>query len=188
MTPYDAGGGTMMVNSSRGIPSHSLGHHDRGRQLRDRPVYRSEFVIKLQSLREQKRAKLEKLGKETKHGNARSRSTTRRYGDFLKEDKIEWMPSINIEVEPIKKIPRIQNKTIINNTEININNTKRTTVLFNSCVDIFEVEDYDRKIEKTWTRLSQLEKLSIRCELNDFKTREMRVHRDSRQNTRLHRI
>jgi len=49
---------------------------------------------------------------------------TRRYGDLLKEDKIEWMPSINVEVEPIKKIPRIQNKTVINNTEINISNTK----------------------------------------------------------------
>lgn len=173
MTPYD--GGTLLINSSR------VAAHERGR--RERPVYRSEFVIKLQSLREQKRAKLEKMGKE--HLAPRA---TRRYGDLLKEDKIEWMPSINVEVEPIKKIPRIQNKTVINNTEINISNTKRTTVLFNSCVDIFEVEEYDRKIEKTWTRLSQLEKLSIRCELNDFKTREMKVHRDSRQNTRLHRI
>ena len=38
---------------------------------------------------------------------------------------------------------------------------QRTTVLFNNYVDIYEVDDYDRKIEKTWTRLSQLEKVII---------------------------
>lgn len=176
---------------------------------RPRPVYRSEFVIKLQTMREQKRGL--RVG------------GPRRY-EFLNEDKIEWMPS----VDPIipEKLPRYERYTATNISNTNISdrsniggvnihagsntigsinqsnhrtgfikssgldtsNTRRTTVLFNNYVDIYEVDDYDRKIEKTWTRLSQLEKLSIRCELNDFKTREMKVHRDSRQNTRLHRI
>lgn len=145
--------------------------------VRTRPVYRSEFVIKLQTLREQKRG-LSKLG-------------SRRY-EFLNENKIEWMPS----VDPI--IPEKQPRYTVGQTaqtprtgfikSFDSSNTKRTTVLFNNYVDIYEVADYDRKIEKTWTRLSQLEKLSIRCELNDFKTQEMKVHRDSRHNTRLHRI
>jgi len=39
---------------------------------------------------------------------------------------------------------------------------QRTTVLFNNYVDIYEVDDYDRKIEKTWTRLSQLEKVIVK--------------------------
>jgi len=65
---------------------------------------------------------------------------------------------------------------------------KRPAVIFNEFVDIFEVDDYDRKVDKSWTRLTQIEKLRIRCELNDFKTSEMTVHRDSRLHTRLHRI
>lgn len=149
----------------------------RPRMPRNRPVYRSEFVIKLQTMREQKRGK----------------AALRRYDYLSQEDKIEWMPSI----EPIipEKLPRYTNNTtaqvrhgIINNIETNIMNTRRTQVMFDSRINIYEVDDYDRKTEKTWTRLSQLEKLSIRCELNDFKTREMKVHRESRHNTRLHRI
>lgn len=159
---------------------------DMAARIRPRPVYRSEFVIKLQTMREQKRA----LAK-TKSHKPRSR-----YDYLSHEDRIEWMPSI----EPIipEKLPRYTNSGphspvrsrtgTINNTETNIMNTRRTHVMFDSCINIYEVDDYDRTIEKTWTRLSQLEKLSIRCELNDFKTREMKVHKDSRHNTRLHRI
>lgn len=65
---------------------------------------------------------------------------------------------------------------------------QRPAVIFNEFVDIYEIDDYDRKVDKSWTRLTQIEKLKIRCELNDFKTSEMIIHRDSRQHTRLHRI
>ena len=84
-------------------------------ERRERPVYRSEFVIKLQSLREQKRSKL-------RSGAAGGPGTWKsRYGDFLKrEDKIEWLPSIT--VEPIQKQPRIQKNTV--NTLIPVNNTR----------------------------------------------------------------
>ena len=38
---------------------------------------------------------------------------------------------------------------------------QRTQVMFDSTINIYEVDDYDRKIEKTWTRLTQLEKVLI---------------------------
>ena len=69
---------------------------------RTRPVYRSEFVIKLQTMREQKRGL--RVG------------GPRRY-EFLNEDKIEWMPS----VDPIipEKLPRYERHTAnISNTNI----------------------------------------------------------------------
>ena len=69
---------------------------------RTRPVYRSEFVIKLQTMREQKRGL--RVG------------GPRRY-EFLNEDKIEWMPS----VDPIipEKLPRYERYTAnISNTNI----------------------------------------------------------------------
>ena len=31
--------------------------------------------------------------------------------------------------------------------------------MFDSCINIYEIDDYDRTIEKTWTRLTQLEKV-----------------------------
>jgi hypothetical protein len=66
--------------------------------------------------------------------------------------------------------------------------SKRSGVIFNDFVDVRTVDDYDRKVDKSWTRLTQYQKLRIRCELNDFKTTEMNVHRESRQFTRMHRI
>merc|ERR1719223_491269 len=59
--------------------------------------------------------------------------------------------------------------------------SKRSGVIFNDFVDV-------RTVDKSWTRLTQYQKLRIRCELNDFKTTEMNVHRESRQFTRMHRI
>lgn len=231
LTPRDTNRGlASMTNKIAGLRDYNqpiktqqtMRGNPQSGSARARPVYRSEFVIKLQTMREQKRGL--RVG------------GPRRY-EFLNEDKIEWMPS----VDPIipEKLPRYERYTAntVSNTDrsnigganihagtntigsnglsshgsstfgqnhgqnhpnhrtgfikssgLDTSNTRRTTVLFNNYVDIYEVDDYDRKIEKTWTRLSQLEKLSIRCELNDFKTREMKVHRDSRQNTRLHRI
>ena len=105
----------------------------------------------------------------------------RRYDYLSQEDRIEWMPSI----EPIipEKLPRYTQHSpvrqgTINNTETNILNTRvsrpetsqkpvwivkldfqRTQVMFDSTINIYQVDDYDRKIEKTWTRLTQLEKV-----------------------------
>ena len=55
---------------------------------------------------------------------------------------------------------------ILNNDVLTVS-VQRTTVLFNNYVDIYEIDDYDRKIEKTWTRLSQLEKVTF---INDIST------------------
>merc|ERR1712177_180995 len=95
---------------------------DMAARVRTRPVYRSEFVIKLQTMREQKR----QLAKATKS------HLPRRYDYLSHEDRIEWMPSI----EPIipEKLPRYNNshspvrQGTINNTETNILNTRRTHV------------------------------------------------------------
>jgi len=40
------------------------------------------------------------------------------------------------------------------------------------------------RADKPWTRLTPEDKAAIRKELNEFKSREMEVHEDSRQYTR----
>jgi phosphatase and actin regulator 4 len=66
---------------------------------------------------------------------------------------------------------------------------------------VTEVEDYDRRSDKPWTRLTSGDKVRllspcpqcccgpqalIRRELNEYKSTEMKVHEGSRHRTRYH--
>jgi phosphatase and actin regulator 4 len=62
----------------------------------------------------------------------------------------------------------------------------RRILKFSVYVEEAEVEMYDRKTDKPWTRLTSKDKAAIRRELNDFKSAEMEVHHDSRHFTRFH--
>ena len=52
------------------------------------------------------------------------------------------------------------------------------------CVQVAHADDLDRSCDKPWTRLTAADKAAIRAELNEFKTKEMHVHDESRQYTR----
>lgn len=58
---------------------------------------------------------------------------------------------------------------------------------FNDYVECVDVHDYDRRADKPWTRLTPEDKAAIRKELNEFKSKEMEVHEESKQYTRFHR-
>ena len=58
-------------------------------------------------------------------------------------------------------------------------------IKFSEFVEVSEVEKYDRKNDKPWTRLTAEQKAQIRRELNDFKA-EMDVHEKARPFTRFH--
>lgn len=64
---------------------------------------------------------------------------------------------------------------------------KKKIIGFNEYVEVFEVQEYDRRADKPWTRLTPKDKASIRKELNEFKEFEMDVHEDSKIYTRFHR-
>jgi hypothetical protein len=61
----------------------------------------------------------------------------------------------------------------------------KAKIKFCEYVEVSEVEKYDRKADKPWTRLTPEQKAQIRRELNDFKA-EMDVHESSRPLTRFH--
>ncbi|KAK5854204.1 hypothetical protein PBY51_015295 [Eleginops maclovinus] len=63
----------------------------------------------------------------------------------------------------------------------------RRILRFNEYVEVTDAKDYDRRADKPWTRLTPSDKAAIRKELNEFKSREMEVHEDSKQFTRFHR-
>ncbi|XP_072292953.1 phosphatase and actin regulator 2 isoform X2 [Eucyclogobius newberryi] len=63
----------------------------------------------------------------------------------------------------------------------------RRILCFNEYVEVTDASNYDRRADKPWTRLTPADKAAIRKELNEFKSREMEVHEDSKQFTRFHR-
>ncbi|XP_077495853.1 phosphatase and actin regulator 2 isoform X8 [Amblyomma americanum] len=64
---------------------------------------------------------------------------------------------------------------------------ERKIIRFNDYVEVTQAQDYDRRADKPWTRLTPKDKAAIRKELNEFKSMEMQVHEDSRHLTRFHR-
>ncbi|XP_026794833.1 phosphatase and actin regulator 2 isoform X5 [Pangasianodon hypophthalmus] len=63
----------------------------------------------------------------------------------------------------------------------------RRILRFNEYVEVTEAKAYDRRADKPWTRLTPADKAAIRKELNEFKSKEMEVHEESKQFTRFHR-
>ncbi|NXT46313.1 PHAR4 regulator, partial [Pluvianellus socialis] len=60
----------------------------------------------------------------------------------------------------------------------------RKILRFNEYVEVTDAQDYDRRADKPWTKLTPADKAAIRKELNEFKSCEMEVHEDSKQFTR----
>uniref|UniRef100_A0A1A8E6Q4 Phosphatase and actin regulator 4 n=1 Tax=Nothobranchius kadleci TaxID=1051664 RepID=A0A1A8E6Q4_NOTKA len=63
----------------------------------------------------------------------------------------------------------------------------RKILRFHEYVEVTEAQDYDRRADKPWTKLTPADKAAIRKELNDYKSTEMEVHEESRIYTRFHR-
>ncbi|XP_073173415.1 phosphatase and actin regulator 4 isoform X3 [Lepidochelys kempii] len=63
----------------------------------------------------------------------------------------------------------------------------RKILRFHEYVEVTDAQDYDRRADKPWTKLTPADKAAIRKELNEFKSSEMQVHEDSKHFTRFHR-
>ncbi|XP_050402310.1 phosphatase and actin regulator 1 isoform X3 [Patella vulgata] len=64
---------------------------------------------------------------------------------------------------------------------------EKKIIKFNDYIEMTDAHEYDRRADKPWTRLTPKDKAVIRKELNEFKSKEMDVHDDSRHLTRFHR-
>ncbi|KAG9330974.1 hypothetical protein JZ751_021415 [Albula glossodonta] len=60
----------------------------------------------------------------------------------------------------------------------------RKILRFHEYVEVTNAQDYDRRADKPWTKLTPADKAAIRKELNEFKSSEMEVHEESRIYTR----
>uniref|UniRef100_A0A8C6SQM0 Phosphatase and actin regulator 4 n=1 Tax=Neogobius melanostomus TaxID=47308 RepID=A0A8C6SQM0_9GOBI len=64
----------------------------------------------------------------------------------------------------------------------------RKILRFHEYVEVTDAQDYDRRADKPWTKLTPADKAAIRKELNDYKSTEMEVHEESRMYTRYNKI
>ncbi|ETE69885.1 Phosphatase and actin regulator 1, partial [Ophiophagus hannah] len=60
---------------------------------------------------------------------------------------------------------------------------RKILIRFSDYVEVADAQDYDRRADKPWTRLTAADKAAIRKELNEFKSTEMEVHELSRHLT-----
>ena len=63
---------------------------------------------------------------------------------------------------------------------------EKRIIRFFDYIEVTEVEDYDRRADKPWTRLTPKDKAAIRNELNLYKSTEMEVHEESKHLIRFH--
>uniref|UniRef100_A0A8C0F3X0 Phosphatase and actin regulator 3 n=1 Tax=Bubo bubo TaxID=30461 RepID=A0A8C0F3X0_BUBBB len=61
---------------------------------------------------------------------------------------------------------------------------RKILIRFSDYVEVAKAQDYDRRADKPWTRLSAADKAAIRKELNEYKSNEMEVHASSKHLTR----
>ncbi|KAL8179573.1 UNVERIFIED_CONTAM: hypothetical protein K2H54_068577 [Gekko kuhli] len=62
---------------------------------------------------------------------------------------------------------------------------RKILIRFSDYVEVAKAQDYDRRADKPWTRLSAADKAAIRKELNEYKSNEMEVHASSKHLTRM---
>uniref|UniRef100_A0A673JMG9 Phosphatase and actin regulator n=1 Tax=Sinocyclocheilus rhinocerous TaxID=307959 RepID=A0A673JMG9_9TELE len=89
----------------------------------------------------------------------------------------------------LKRESRTQRDTYTPNQRPTVEELRHAKILICFCdyVEVADAQDYDRRTDKPWTRLTAADKAAIRKELNDFKSNEMEVHESSRHLTRFHR-
>ncbi|XP_048868250.1 phosphatase and actin regulator 1-like isoform X1 [Brienomyrus brachyistius] len=91
------------------------------------------------------------------------------------------------ELEEKREIKRKLTRKLSQRPTVEELRQAKILIRFSDYVEVADAQDYDRRADKPWTRLTAADKAAIRKELNEFKSTEMEVHESSRHLTRFHR-
>ncbi|KAI1302305.1 Phosphatase and actin regulator 1 [Halotydeus destructor] len=120
-----------------------------------------------------------------------SHTLTRRLSLRPTLEELEQRNILKSQTPEEMKLEKEQKKKILDRKlsfRPTVDELKESKILrFSDYVELTSSEDYDRRADKPWTRLTPKDKAAIRKELNEFKSMEMEVHEDSRHMTRFHR-
>uniref|UniRef100_A0A3Q3X8S5 Phosphatase and actin regulator 1 n=1 Tax=Mola mola TaxID=94237 RepID=A0A3Q3X8S5_MOLML len=96
-------------------------------------------------------------------------------------------PRNDLEEQEKREIKRHLSRKLSQRPTVEELREAKILIRFSDYVEVAEAQDYDRRADKPWTRLTAADKAAIRKELNEFKSTEMEVHESSRHFTRFHR-
>ncbi|XP_028845774.1 phosphatase and actin regulator 2 isoform X2 [Denticeps clupeoides] len=151
-----------------------LGNRPSKRELEEKNILPRTSEMERQELRQQIGCKLVR--------RLSQRPTT----EELEQRNILKQKNVEEEHEAKQEIKRrLSRKLSVRPTVAEL--VARRILRFNEYVEVTDAKDYDRRADKPWTRLTPAEKAAIRKELNEFKSKEMEVHEESKQFTRFHR-
>ncbi|XP_016308689.1 phosphatase and actin regulator 3-like [Sinocyclocheilus anshuiensis] len=88
------------------------------------------------------------------------------------------------EQEERREIKQRLNRKLNQRPTVDELRERKILIRFSDYVEVAKAQDYDRRADKPWTRLSAADKAAIRKELNEFKSTEMEVHASSKHLTR----
>ncbi|XP_059922397.1 phosphatase and actin regulator 1-like isoform X2 [Gadus macrocephalus] len=116
---------------------------------------------------------------------------TRRLSQRPTADELEQRnilkPRNEMDEEEKREIKRHLTRKLSQRPTVEELREAKILIRFSDYVEVAEAQDYDRRADKPWTRLTAMDKAAIRKELNEFKSTEMEVHESSRHFTRFHR-
>lgn len=103
--------------------------------------------------------------------------------------KLSFRPTIDeLKEKKVKLTDRKNAGVFLCSKHANFGNICLCQIIrFNDYIEVTQAQDYDRRADKPWTRLTPKDKAAIRKELNEFKSTEMDVHQESRHLIRFHR-
>ncbi|XP_047123057.1 uncharacterized protein LOC100200061 isoform X2 [Hydra vulgaris] len=161
--------------------------YDNNLKLTEPPDFIDDFIIESDNEDyEQVTSQDEKDSIRDKVGNKLTRSLSQRPSKEELEDKnilrTQTSEEANLKFNETRQ--RLSRKLSRRPTVKELR--KKKIIGFNEYVEVFDVQEYDRRADKPWTRLTPKDKASIRKELNDYKENEMEVHEDSKIYTRFH--
>uniref|UniRef100_A0A670XXZ4 Phosphatase and actin regulator n=1 Tax=Pseudonaja textilis TaxID=8673 RepID=A0A670XXZ4_PSETE len=108
---------------------------------------------------------------------------------FLMHENLEFCQSFlarneQEEQEEKREIKRRLTRKLSQRPTVEELRERKILIRFSDYVEVADAQDYDRRADKPWTRLTAADKAAIRKELNEFKSTEMEVHELSRHLTR----
>ncbi|XP_063063888.1 phosphatase and actin regulator 3a [Engraulis encrasicolus] len=166
--------GTLPRRMRKELLAVKLRNRPSKQELEDRNIFPTRSDQERQEIRQQIEMKLAKrLSQRPNVEELESRNILKQRNEQEQEERREIKQRLNRKLNQRPTVDELRERKIL--------------IRFSDYVEVAKAQDYDRRADKPWTRLSASDKAAIRKELNEFKSTEMEVHASSKHLTRFHR-
>ncbi|CAL8337015.1 unnamed protein product [Merluccius merluccius] len=173
--------GTLPRRMRKELLAVKLRNRPSKQELEDRNIFPVRSDQERQEFRQQIELKLAK-GQQVTRPTGGWRSGLRA-SDFILNAFQICEKNDQSEQEERREIKQRLNRKLNQRPTVDELRDRKILIRFSDYVEVAKAQDYDRRADKPWTRLSASDKAAIRKELNEFKSNEMEVHTSSKHLT-----